>query len=127
MPFYRNPSTEEGYVLPRQELLEKVDETVALGGDQILLQGGLHPNFKLDWYEELLLDIKTPHSAGQHPRFQPAGDLIISPKSTTYRSAAVLARLQAAGLGSIPGRRRRDPRRSRAANHAGQSHDGRLA
>ena len=56
--FYRGPKSDEGYVLPREELLKKIEETVALGGNQILMQGGLHPKFKLDWYEELLRDIK---------------------------------------------------------------------
>ena len=57
--FYRTPKSDEGYVLPREVLLKKVEETVALGGDQILMQGGLHPDFKLEWYEELLRDIKS--------------------------------------------------------------------
>src|SRR5438552_8123705 len=55
--FYRKPKSDEGYVLPREVLLEKVRETVELGGDQILMQGGLHPDFDLEWYEELLGDI----------------------------------------------------------------------
>src|SRR3712207_991290 len=55
--FYRKPKDPEGYVLDRDELLQKIQETVELGGDQILMQGGLHPEFKLDWYEELLRDI----------------------------------------------------------------------
>ena len=45
--FYRPPNHDEGYVLPRDQLLNKVDETVQRGGNQILLQGGLHPKFKL--------------------------------------------------------------------------------
>jgi cyclic dehypoxanthinyl futalosine synthase len=56
--FYRSPKSDEGYVLPREELLEKVAETVELGGNQILMQGGLHHEFKLDWYEQMLTDIK---------------------------------------------------------------------
>src|SRR5262245_66304810 len=60
--FYRPPKHAEGYVLDRAELLQKVRETVALGGDQILMQGGLHPEFKLEWYEELLQDIKRNRS-----------------------------------------------------------------
>ena len=56
--FYRKPKHPQGYVLDRQELLDKIQETVELGGDQILMQGGLHPEFKLEWYEELLRDIK---------------------------------------------------------------------
>ena len=49
----------DAYVLDRDVLLDKVRETVALGGDQILMQGGLHPHLKLEWYEELLRDIKA--------------------------------------------------------------------
>ena len=56
--FYRTPKSAEGYVLDRSDLLEKVQEMVELGGDQILMQGGLHPDFRLEWYEELLHDIK---------------------------------------------------------------------
>ena len=76
--FYRGPKSDEGYVLPREELLAKVAETVELGGNQILLQGGLHPKFKLDWYEQLLTDIKTaipqtPPVTNSSPRQNPAG------------------------------------------------------
>ena len=56
--FFRMPKSDEGYVLDRDELLQKVQETIDLGGDQILMQGGLHPEFRLEWYEELLHDIK---------------------------------------------------------------------
>src|SRR6186713_590195 len=56
--FYRKPKHEEGYTLDREVLLQKVRETVELGGDQILMQGGLHPDYKLEWYEELLHDIR---------------------------------------------------------------------
>ena len=56
--FYRKVDDVEAYVLDRHVLLEKIRETVALGGDQILMQGGLHPHLKLEWYEELLQDIK---------------------------------------------------------------------
>ena len=57
--FYRSPKHAEGYVLERSELLKKIEETVELGGDQILMQGGLHPSLPLEWYEELLRDIKS--------------------------------------------------------------------
>jgi cyclic dehypoxanthinyl futalosine synthase len=57
--FYRPPDHPEVYVLKREELLEKIQETVELGGDQILMQGGLHPKLPLEWYEELLADIKS--------------------------------------------------------------------
>src|SRR4029079_12981196 len=57
--FYRAPRDPEGYVLPREVLLEKVRETLELGGDHILMQGGMHPELKLEWDEELLRDIKS--------------------------------------------------------------------
>src|SRR5690348_17977930 len=56
--FYRKVDDTEAYVLDREVLLDKIRETVSLGGDQILLQGGLHPNLKLEWYEEMLRDFK---------------------------------------------------------------------
>src|SRR5690606_11944055 len=56
--FYRRPKSPEGYVLTHEEIFEKIEETVALGGDQILLQGGLHPEYKIEWYEEMLRAIK---------------------------------------------------------------------
>ena len=56
--FARGPSHAEGYVLGREELFRKIEETLALGGDQILLQGGLHPELDLAWCERLLRDVK---------------------------------------------------------------------
>ena len=72
--FYRKVDDTEAYVLDRDVLLEKIRETVALGGDQILMQGGLHPHLKLEWYEELLHDIKAHFPRRQRSRLQPAGD-----------------------------------------------------
>ena len=57
--FYRGPKSPEGYVLDRDVILKKIEETVALGGDQILMQGGMHPTLPLEWYEDLLRDIKA--------------------------------------------------------------------
>src|ERR1700745_2185110 len=56
--FYRKSTDADAYVLPREVLYQKMQETVDLGGDQVLMQGGLHPSFKLEWYEELLRDLK---------------------------------------------------------------------
>ena len=100
--FYRRPGHEEGYVLPRAELLKKVAETVALGGDQILMQGGLHPKFKLDWYEELLHDIKTAFPQVNVHGFSPP-EIYHFTKVNNLPLRTVLQRLQAAGLGSLPG------------------------
>ncbi|MEX0820279.1 MAG: cyclic dehypoxanthinyl futalosine synthase [Pirellulaceae bacterium] len=100
--FYRGPGQDGGYVLPREELLKKVEETVALGGDQILMQGGLHPKFKLDWYEELLQDIKSNFPQVNIHGFSPP-ELHHFTKVNNLPLRTVLERLKAAGLGSIPG------------------------
>lgn len=100
--FYRRPGDEEGYVLPREELLRKVEETVALGGEQILMQGGLHPKFTLDWYEELLHDIKSRFPQVNIHGFSPP-ELHHFTKVNKLSIRTVLERLKAAGLGSIPG------------------------
>ncbi|MDV6028758.1 MAG: dehypoxanthine futalosine cyclase [Phycisphaera sp. RhM] len=100
--FYRGPKSDEGYVLPREELLRKVEETVAVGGNQILMQGGLHPKFKLDWYEELLSDIKSAFPSVNVHGFSPP-ELYHFTKVNNLPIEEVLSRLKAAGLGSIPG------------------------
>jgi cyclic dehypoxanthinyl futalosine synthase len=100
--FYRKPKGEDGYVLPRDVLLAKVEETVRLGGNQILLQGGLHPEFKLDWYEGLLGDIKSRFPQVNVHGFSPP-EIHHFTKVNRLPLRAVLERLQAAGLGSIPG------------------------
>ena len=100
--FYRGPKDAEGYVLPRAELLQKVAETVELGGEQILMQGGLHPHFKLDWYEELLSDIKRVFPQVNIHGFSPP-EIYHFTKVNHLSLPAVLTRLQAAGLGSLPG------------------------
>ena len=100
--FYRTPKSPEGYVLPREELLAKVRETVALGGNQILMQGGLHPNFKLEWYEELLRDIRSNFPSVNIHGFSPP-ELHHFTKVNKLPIETVLGRLKEAGLGSIPG------------------------
>lgn len=100
--FYRTPKSGDGYVLPRAELLEKVRETVELGGNQILMQGGLHPNFKLEWYEELLQDIKREFPNVNIHGFSPP-ELHHFTKVNKLTIRTVLEHLKEAGLGSIPG------------------------
>ena len=100
--FYRGPKSAEGYVLPREQLLAKIGETVALGGNQILLQGGLHPKFKLDWYEEMLRDIKSAYPMVNIHGFSPP-EIYHFTKVNNLSLEEVLARLQKAGLGSLPG------------------------
>jgi cyclic dehypoxanthinyl futalosine synthase len=100
--FYRKPKHAEGYVLDRGELLEKIRETVELGGDQILMQGGLHPDFKLEWYEELLTDIKRSYPQVNIHGFSPP-EIHHFTKVSKLPLRTVLERLKAAGLGSLPG------------------------
>jgi len=100
--FYRGPKSDEGYVLERSELLKKIEETVALGGDQILLQGGLHPKYKLDWYEEMLSDIKSSFPQLNVHGFSPP-EIYHFTKLNNCSLEEVLSRLKAAGLGSLPG------------------------
>lgn len=100
--FYRTPKSPEGYVLDRQELLNKIKETVELGGNQILMQGGLHPHFKLEWYEELLRDIKSHFPEVNIHGFSPP-ELHHFTKVNKLSIETVLERLKQAGLGSIPG------------------------
>src|SRR6266487_6788348 len=56
--FYRPVGSPEGYVQPLESICRKINETLALGGTDILMEGGLHPNLKLDYYENLLASIK---------------------------------------------------------------------
>ncbi|MBA61150.1 MAG: dehypoxanthine futalosine cyclase [Planctomycetaceae bacterium] len=100
--FYRRPNSQEGWVLERQELLKKIEETVALGGDQILMQGGLHHKYKLDWYEQLCRDIKEQFPQVNIHGFSPP-ELYHFTKINRISIEEVLKRLKAAGLGSIPG------------------------
>ncbi len=100
--FYRPPKHEEGYVLDRAVLMEKIEETVQLGGNQILLQGGLHPKFKLDWYEEMLSDIKSRFPGVNIHGFSPP-EIYHFTKINKLPVEEVLARLKAAGMGSLPG------------------------
>ncbi|MCU1281544.1 MAG: Menaquinone via futalosine step 3 [bacterium] len=100
--FFRNPGdTEEGYVLSREVMGEKIRETVAAGGVQILLQGGLNPDLPLTWYEDLFRHLKATYPIKLHA---------LSPEEILYLCRienlpleTVLERLVAAGLDSLPG------------------------
>src|SRR5919199_2083594 len=100
--FYRKSGDADAYVLPREELYRKVEETIALGGDQILLQGGNHPSLKLDWYEELLRDLRARYPGVNLHAFS-ASEIWHFHKLNKLPLRTVLERLKAAGLGSLPG------------------------
>ena len=92
---------DRGYVLPQEEIDRKVEETIAMGGHQILLQGGLHPQFKLDWYEQMLAHLKTKYGIHLHA-FSPP-EIHWFAKINRMSLTDVLRRLAAAGLDSLPG------------------------
>ena len=100
--FYRGPKEAGGYVLPREHLLEKVRETVEVGGNQILLQGGLHPDFKLEWYEQLLREIRQCYPTVNIHGFSPP-EIWHFHKLNKLPLQDILSRLRDAGLGSLPG------------------------
>lgn len=98
--FFKKPGEEGGYLLDEQRLAEKIDETLALGGTQILLQGGLHPDLPFSYYEEMVRFVKS-RGIALHG-FSP-------PEIWHFSSISgkpmpeVLAALIDAGLDSIPG------------------------
>ena len=99
--FYRDLPSKEGYVLTRQELAQKIEETLALGGHQILLQGGLHPDLGIEFYEELFRWIKASYPIWIHG-LSPAEIKHIC-RISNLSTEEALRRLVAAGLDSIPG------------------------
>ncbi len=102
--FYRVPGHDEGYTLSREQIYEKVQQMVDAGGIEILMQGGLNPKLKIEWYEDLLRDIKTKFGAYGvilHA-FSPA-ELIYIAKISGLSQAEMFRRLKAAGLDSVPG------------------------
>jgi len=100
--FYRKNGDAEAYVLSREELYAKIEETIALGGDQVLMQGGMHPSLKLEWYEELLRDLRSRYPGVNLHAFSPP-EIHHFAKINKLPLERVLARLKDAGLGSLPG------------------------
>jgi cyclic dehypoxanthinyl futalosine synthase len=99
--FFRNPGEEDAYVLSRETLGQKIQETVDAGGIQILLQGGLNPELRIEWYEELFRHLKSSYPIKLHA---------LSPEEILHLCRLedldieqVLRRLVAAGLDSLPG------------------------
>jgi cyclic dehypoxanthinyl futalosine synthase len=99
--FYRDLPSKEGYLLTKAQLSQKIEETLALGGNQILLQGGLHPDLGIEFYEELFQWMKASYPIWIHG-LSPAEVKHICRVSNLSTEEAV-RRLIAAGLDSIPG------------------------
>jgi cyclic dehypoxanthinyl futalosine synthase len=99
--FFRSPGQDGGYLLSREELAQKIEETLALGGTQILMQGGHHPDLPLSYYEELLQFVKSRYPIHIHA-FSPP-EIVHFSRLEGCDVATVIARLRTAGLDSIPG------------------------
>jgi cyclic dehypoxanthinyl futalosine synthase len=99
--FYRDLPSKEGYLLSKEQLAQKIEETLALGGNQILLQGGLHPDLGIEFYEELFRWMKSTYPIWIHG-LSPAEIKHID-KVSNLTTEQTLRRLIAAGLDSIPG------------------------
>ncbi|HEY3414834.1 MAG TPA: cyclic dehypoxanthinyl futalosine synthase [Armatimonadota bacterium] len=99
--FYRTPGHDEGYVLPTEVILEKCRELVAAGGREVLLQGGLHPGLKIEWYEDLLRAMKAAYPVDIHGFSSTEINYIAHVSRLSLEET--LRRLRDAGLDSIPG------------------------
>lgn len=100
--FYRTVGHPDGYVLGFDEIFRKIDETIAVGGNQLLLQGGHNPDLPIAWYEDLFRAIKTRYPAFRLHALSPPEVLHIA-RLNQVPVPAVIERLVAAGLDSIPG------------------------
>jgi cyclic dehypoxanthinyl futalosine synthase len=99
--FYRRPKHGEGYTLSFEQIGEKIEETKALGGVQILIQGGHNPYIPFEWYLDLLRYIKRNHPIHIHG-FSPS-EVDFFAKLFRMEAVEVIRELQKAGLDSIPG------------------------
>jgi len=100
--FCRDEYAPDAYILDEPALLAKIDETVRLGGQQILLQGGLHPTLPFEWYENLLRTIKRHYPEVNIHGFSPT-EILFFADQFGLSEQTVLERLRQAGLGSLPG------------------------
>jgi cyclic dehypoxanthinyl futalosine synthase len=99
--FYRPMGHAEGYLHPKEVIFDKIQETLDLGGTGILMQGGLHPELKIEWYEDLLQSIKQRFNIWCHCFSAP--EIMNIAKVSGLSLYDTLARLKDAGLDSLPG------------------------
>src|SRR5437867_7425190 len=100
--FYRPVGSSDGYVLAFDEIFKKIDETIAVGGNQLLLQGGHNPDLPIAWYEDLFRAVKAKYPSFKLHALSPPEVLHIS-RVNQIPVPTVIERLVAAGLDSIPG------------------------
>jgi len=99
--FYRTPESPEAYLLTRDEIFRKIEETISLGGTQILLQGGINPALGIDYYTDLLRAIKARFEVNLHGFSPPEIAYLARRHQLTIRETLII--LRDAGLDSIPG------------------------
>lgn len=99
--FFRPPGHPEGYVLTTDEVKNKIAEAVELGATQMLMQGGLHPELKIEFYEELFRAIKAKFDVQIHSLSAP--EIVHISEVSGLDIETTLSRLKAAGLDSLPG------------------------
>ena len=103
--FYRplkGPKAKEGYILDLETICEKIRETVELGGTGVLMQGGLHPDLKIDWHQQMLREIKRRFPQ-IHLHCYSASEILAIAEYSGLGVRDTIARLRDAGLDSIPG------------------------
>lgn len=99
--FYRDPNSPEAYLLNKDEIFKKIDETISLGGTQILLQGGIHPELGIDYYIDILSSIKKRYSINIHGFSPPEISYLAEKHHLTIKETLII--LKQSGLDSIPG------------------------
>ena len=100
--FYRPPGHAEAYVLSRRILSEKFSELVSLGGTRVLLQGGHHPDLRIDWYEDLLRFLRSEFPSIELNAFSPS-EIENLGRLEHLATREILIRLKAAGMAGLPG------------------------
>jgi len=99
--FYRPPGSDEGYVLPKEEIIRKIREMVDAGGIEILIQGGLNPKLRLEYFEDLFRSIKSAFNV--HIHGLSTTEIIYIAHLARLPVKEAIARLRAAGLDTLPG------------------------
>lgn len=100
--FYRRPGAEDAYVLPKETIMQKIQETVDVGGTEILMQGGTHPDLPFEYYTDLLREIKKRFPTIHMHSFSPA-EILKMKEVSGLSLEEVILELKEAGLDSIPG------------------------
>ena len=100
--FYRRPGKPDTYVHSIEEIEKRIDETIALGGTGVLMQGGLHPDFNIEWYEDLLRTLHAKYPTFQLHCFSPP-EIHNIHLISKLDYVTIMQRLKDAGLNSLPG------------------------